>query len=72
MAKISYTSGVTLHIGDPARNEYLRQTIEVSDFDTELDATEQLRKVHEALFTVMPWVDERLVEKIEQDLKRKP
>lgn len=70
MAKVSYMVGVTLHIGDPAKNEYLRQTVEISDVDTETDVTEQLRQIHMTLHTVMQWADQQLWEKITETMKR--
>lgn len=70
MPKVSYTVGFTLNI-NPAKNEYMRATVELHDIDTEVDVVEQLRACHTTLHSVMQWADEQLINKIEAETKRK-
>ena len=70
MAKVSYLVGFTLNI-NPAKNEYMRATVELHDIDTGVDVVEQLRACHTTLHSVMQWADEQLINKIEEETKKK-
>lgn len=69
MALISYTVGMTLHIGNPSNNEYIKKTIEVKDFDTEIDFDLQIQKVHATYHQLSQWADDQLGDWVEAKLK---
>lgn len=71
MALISYGCGLTMHIGEPQANEYIKMNVEVKDFDTELDFDEQIQKVHATVMQLMEWGDQVLGEKMEAQLGKK-
>jgi hypothetical protein len=70
MALISYQVGMTMHIGNPSNNEYIKKTLEVKDFDTELDFSEQIQKVHATFHQLAQWGDEQLANAIMEALDK--
>lgn len=60
MALVGYSAGMTMHIGEPSANEYIKMTVEVKDIDTDLDFNEQIQKVHATVVQLMQWGDEVL------------
>jgi hypothetical protein len=61
--------GFTLNI-NPAKNEYMRMTVEVSEIDTDMDVVAQLRACHETLHQTMQWADKTMFAKIEEETKK--
>lgn len=49
MAKVSISAGFTIHIGNPALNEFGKISVEVTDIDTEAPIEPQLEKMGTAL-----------------------
>jgi len=70
MPFISYSAGLTMHIGSPSNNEYVKLTLEVKDIDTEVDFNTQLEKVHLTAHQLMNWTDEVLAGKMEEALAK--
>ena len=70
MAKIDFQLGMTMHIGQPSNNEYIKMTLGVSDFDTELDFAEQITKVHTTAHQVMSWMEDQMGGKMAEQLQK--
>lgn len=70
MAKISINGGVTLHIGQPEMNEYIRLGVEISGIDTELDLEDQLSIAKPYVERVYDEVMGKLEEQIQLELNR--
>lgn len=49
MAKVSIEGGFTIHIGNPALNEYGKVNVKVEDIDTEIPLEDQLKSMGTAL-----------------------
>jgi len=71
MPLISYQVGMTMHLGDPKNNEYIKQTVEVTEFDTSVDLDEQIQQVHETFHKLAQWADEQLADKMMKALGNK-
>lgn len=63
MAKVTIHAGFTLHVGNPAVNEYGRVDVEIKDIDTELPLEDQMAKAELALASawekLLPVLDEQ-------------
>ena len=70
MPLISYSVGMTMHLGDPGNNEYIKKTIEVKDFDTSLPFEDQIQQVHATYIQLAQWSDEMLGNAILEALKK--
>lgn len=66
MAKIEVNVTVTIHIGNPTNNEYLKCSVGISEIDTEQPIPAQLQKVTEAFPLVMAEVDKQIGVKIQE------
>lgn len=71
MAKISYSAGMTVHIGAPQNNEYIKLNIEVSEVDTDVNFDDQIQQIHETAHKVMQWADQQLADKMMEALGKK-
>ena len=70
MARVSVEVGVTLHIGNPSNNEYLKVSAGIHDIDTELDLRDQLEIAHDYLNGTWALVSERIEQRIKEEMDR--
>lgn len=70
MAKVGVELGVTMHIGRPDNNEYLKFTVKVDDVDTEKELGPQLEETKAVLNNLIGFVETGLEKKITEELKR--
>ena len=71
MAKVGISIGVTMHIGAPANNEYLKYTITIDEVDTEIPLEGQLQSIRDTLNWVNATAEKGLERKIEEEMGRK-
>lgn len=68
MAKISYTIGFTVNMGEYNSSRF---EMRVDDIDTEQDVVEQLRRSHEALWQTVQWAQEQASVELEKTYRKK-
>ena len=70
MATVGCEIGVTLHIGTPERNEYLRFTLRADGIDAEQPVGTQMDSIKAALNEVVGVLETGLERKIQEELGR--
>jgi len=70
MPKVSYSAGMTMHVGQPGNNEYIKLTLSVDDVDTEIPFEDQIEKIHVTSHQLMQWMEENLAEKMMEQIKQ--
>lgn len=71
MPKIGAELSVTMHIGNPGANEYLRFAVRIDDINTEQSLEKQLADAKQSLRETVALVEQELEAKIEQELGRR-
>lgn len=69
MAKVGVEIGMTMHIGRPENNEYLKFTVRVDEIDTERPVPAQLEETRNALNELIPFVEAGLEKKIKEAME---
>lgn len=70
---VSYSIGMTLHLGNPANNEYIKKNLEVKDFEvipgeTQEQFVARIQDVHSTFKNLSEWAETQLADEIEKAL----